>query len=262
MKWDPSRYVQFSENRNRPFFDLTGRVTAEAPRMVVDLGCGPGNLTRSLAERWPGATVLGLDASAEMVATAAKQQHAPNLSFSQLDATDWMPEPGTDVVVSNAMLQWIPEHRELIPHWLEALEPGAWFAAQVPGNFGSASHTIMRTLADSPRWAPQLAGVLRHEDAVGEPGEYLSLLLDAGFEADIWETTYTQVLTGPDPVLDWVRGTALRPVLELLDTADAAEFEAGYSALAAAAYPPVTGADGIGRTVFPFRRLFMVGRKK
>lgn len=262
MKWDPTRYVQFADHRNRPFFDLTGRITAEAPSRVVDLGCGPGNLTRSLAERWPGATVSGLDASAEMIATATGQQLAPNLDFGVVDATTWMPEPDTDVVVSNAMLQWIPEHRELIPRWLGALRPGAWFAAQMPGNFGSPSHTVMRTLADTPRWSPQLAGVLRHRDAVGEPDDYLRLLLDAGFEADVWETTYSQVLSGPDPVLDWVRGTALRPVLARLGAADAAAFEAEYSALAAEAYPSMPGPDGSELTVFPFRRIFMVGRKK
>lgn len=241
---------------------MTGRITAEAPHLVVDLGCGPGNLTRSLAGRWPGAHVRGLDASVEMVAAAGERQQAPNLEFGQGDATTWMPEPGTDVVVSNAMLQWIPGHRELIGRWLGALAPGAWFAAQVPGNFGSASHTIMRTLADSPRWAPLLAGVLPHGDAVGGPAEYLGLLLDAGFESDVWETTYSQVLAGPDPVLDWVRGTALRPVLERLGPSAAAEFEAEYSRLAVEAYPPFPGPDGKQLTLFPFRRIFMVGRKK
>ncbi len=262
MKWDPEKYVQFADYRDRPFFDLTGRVAATAPSLVVDLGCGPGPLTRSLAERWPEARVVGLDSSDEMVRKARATQHAPGLEFELADATTWMPDPGTDVLVSNAMLQWIPGHRELMARWLDALQPGAWFAVQVPGNFGSPSHALMRELAESERWAPQLAGVLRHKDAVGEPVDYLKILLAAGFEADVWETTYGQVLTGKDPVLEWVRGTALRPVLAKLNAAEAADFEADYARLVAQAYPSFEGAGGDLLTMFPFRRIFMVGRKR
>lgn len=262
MKWDPKKYVQFADHRDRPFFDLTARITAATPRAVVDLGCGPGPLTHSLAERWPDAHVSGLDLSADMIEKARKEQQAPNLNFEIIDATTWVPEPETDVLVSNAMLQWIPEHRELIAKWLEALAPGAWFAAQVPGNFGSPSHALMRQLAESARWAPQLTGVLRHDDAVGEPADYLRIMLDAGFEADVWETTYGQILSGVDPVLEWVRGTALRPILAKLDQADAAEFEREYAELVAQAYPSFPDKQGGELTLFPFRRIFMVGRKR
>lgn len=262
MKWDPEKYVQFADYRDRPFFDLTARVAAEAPRLVVDLGCGPGPLTRSLAERWPEARVVGLDSSHEMVQKARSTQRAPGLEFELADATTWMPDPGTDVLVSNAMLQWIPGHQELMVKWLDSLRPGAWFAVQVPGNFGSPSHALMRELADSERWAPRLAGVLRHKNAVGEPEGYLKILLAAGFEADVWETTYGQVLTGENPVLEWVRGTALRPILAKLDAVEAAEFEADYARLVAQAYPSFEGTGGVLLTMFPFRRIFMVGRKR
>lgn len=261
MKWDPEKYVQFADHRDRPFFDLTSRVAADGPRLVVDLGCGPGPLTRSLAERWPEARVIGLDSSAEMIEQARAQQLASNLSFDLADAQSWMPEPDTDVLVSNAMLQWIPAHRELMAKWLSALHPGAWFAVQVPGNFSSPSHALMRELADSPRWASQLAGVLRHDDAVGEPEDYLKILLAAGFETDVWETTYGQVLGGEDPVLEWVRGTALRPILAKLGPEEAGEFEREYAQLVTRAYPPFTGPAGRSLTMFPFRRIFMVGRK-
>ena len=148
-----------------------------------------------------------------------------------------MPPAETDVVVTNAALQWVPGHQEMLARWLAALQPGAWFAMQVPGNFNAPSHTLMRELAGSARWAPQLAGVLRGGESVGEPADYLGIMLDAGCTADAWETTYQQVLPGTDPVLEWVRGTALRPVLAVLSAEDGAAFEAEYAAALRAAYP-------------------------
>ncbi|SLJ96998.1 trans-aconitate 2-methyltransferase [Arthrobacter sp. P2b] len=257
MEWDPAKYVQFGDHRDRPFFDLTGRVHADRPARVVDLGCGPGNLTATLAERWPDAEVVGLDASADMLAKAA--DHAarhPSLHFEQADITHWTPPAGTDVVVSNAALQWVPGHQELMRSWLAALRPGAWFALQVPGNFNAPSHALMRDLAASERWAPKLGGVLRGGESVGEPADYLDILLDAGYSADAWETTYQQVLPGQDPVLEWVRGTALRPVLNVLSPEDGAQFEAEYAASLRGAYP-----QGRRGTIYPFRRIFAVGRK-
>ncbi|MCZ2404882.1 trans-aconitate 2-methyltransferase [Paenarthrobacter sp. Z7-10] len=257
VEWDPVKYVQFGNYRDRPFFDLTGRISAESPRRVVDLGCGPGNLTAALARRWPDAEVLGLDSSAQMIETARQLKNAPeNLSFQQGDIASWMPDAATDVLVSNAALQWVPGHQLLMKSWLAAMMPGSWLAVQVPGNFGSPSHALMRRLADSPRWRSRLGGVLRHEDAVAEPEDYLQLLLDAGWLADGWETTYQQVLQGEHPVLEWVRGTGLRPVLAVLDAEEAREFEAVYSTELDEAYPPTE--NGI---LYPFRRLFCVGQK-
>ncbi|WP_022906216.1 methyltransferase domain-containing protein [Curtobacterium sp. B18] len=269
MRWDPARYAAFADDRARPFHDLIAQVAwpsgagQEAPRRVVDLGCGPGALTATLAARWRRSTVVGIDSSAEMLASAAADPtlaDVPNLSFALGAIEDWTPGPTDDVVVTNAALQWVPSHVSLLPTWLDAMPSGSWFAMQVPGNFGSPSHALMRSVAASGRWASALDGVLRSEPVL-DPAGYLGILLDAGFAARAWETTYAQLLTGVDPVLDWVRGTGLRPALQALDAADptgatTSAFEAEYAAALRSAYPA-----GVHGTVYPFRRVFAVGRK-
>ncbi len=165
MKWDPAKYVQFGDYRDRPFFDLTARVHADAPRHVVDLGCGSGNLTATLARALAGGAgdgpgLLRGDAGPGRRPLRSRCRISPS---SHADIAGWMPSDDTDVVVTNAALQWVPGHRDLLARWLAALQPGAWFALQVPGNFNAPSHTLMRGLAESATWAGQLAGVLRHD---------------------------------------------------------------------------------------------------
>lgn len=257
--WEPTQYRKFGDFRDRPFFDLTSRIGAVAPVRVVDLGCGPGNLTATLVQRWPGASVLGLDSSAAMVAQA-QALISPGLAFEQGDIATWMPSAAgsaPDIIVSNAALQWVPGHRELMEGWLSTMRPGAWLGVQVPGNFGAPSHVLMRELAESFRWRKQLSGVLQHDDVVAEPAFYQELFLSAGARVDVWETTYNQLLQGENAVLEWVRGTALRPVLGALSASEATAFEDEYAALLVDAYP--TGEHG---TIYPFRRIFMVGEKK
>lgn len=259
MRWDPAQYAAFSDHRSRPFFDLVGRIGHAAPRRVVDLGCGPGELTAVLARRWPGAEVVGVDSSPEMIDRARALQDAPsNLVFASGDVRDWTVEPGTDVVVSNAVLQWVPGHRALLAQWARDLGQDAWVAFQVPGNFSAPSHVLMRRLAESPRWAERLASVLRHDDAVSPPEEYHRLLRHAGLETDVWETTYQHLLSGTDPVLQWVRGTGLRPVLAALTADEATDFERTYANMLTEAYPPQPD----GGTLFPFRRVFAVASKR
>ena len=260
MRWDPTQYAHYADERSRPFYDLVARVQAETPGRVVDLGCGPGELTTSLAHRWPGAEVIGIDSSPEMIAKADGLESP--VRFEVGDIAIWQPDESIDVMVSNAAFQWVPGHRELLTQWLNVLPTGAWVAWQVPGNFGSPSHTLMREVAESPRWVGQLGGVLRHEDAVHSAPEYASLLLEAGWTADAWETRYLHILSGPEPVLEWVRGTGLRPVLAVLDEhdpmgADHAEFEAEYAERLRSAYPSTEHG-----TILEFRRIFAVGQRR
>jgi trans-aconitate 2-methyltransferase len=252
--WDPRQYGLFADERNRPFFDLIARVGAVAPARVVDLGCGSGELTAALSRRWPSAVVEGIDSSAEMIAEA--RRHAgPGLRFSVGDIARWAPDEPIDLIVSNAALQWVPGHVDLLPAWAGALEAGGRLAFQVPGNFEAPSHTILRDLCRSPRWESRLAEVNRWRP-VREPADYLELLTRHGCHVEAWETTYIQVLPGDDPVLEWVKGTALRPVLTVLGAGEAREFLADYSRRLREAYP--AGPYG---TVFPFRRIFVVARR-
>ncbi|MDV6012110.1 trans-aconitate 2-methyltransferase [Haloechinothrix sp. LS1_15] len=251
--WDPSAYLDYAEPRARPFHDLLARVSAAAPRRVIDLGCGPGNLTELLAKRWPRAAVEGIDSSPEMVAAARER----GIDAHVADVIDWQPLDDADVVVCNAVLQWVPGHDRLLTRWVADLPEGAWLAVQVPGNFYAPSHVALRELAAEPRWAEQLQGVvLREDDAVDSPEGYASLLADAGCDVDAWSTTYVHRLTGPDPVLDWISGTALRPIKATLDATQWTRFRDELAPRLREAYPQRSD----GTTWFPFRRVFVVAR--
>lgn len=248
--WDPGKYLDYGDLRARPFYDLVARVAAERPRRVVDLGCGPGNLTAELARRWPDAVLEAVDSSAEMVAAAREAGVAAEVA----DVRDWTPPPDADVVVTNAVLQWIPGHADLLRRWAGQLPPGAWFAMQVPGNFAAPSHLLIRKLAESPRWVDRLRGVVLREDWVDTPREYADLFADAGCQVDAWETTYMQRLAGENAVLEWNAGTALRPIRAALAPDEWQAFREELAPLLDDAYPP--RADGT--TWFPFRRIFAV----
>jgi trans-aconitate 2-methyltransferase len=256
--WDPGQYQRFADERSRPFFDLLARVGAEDPGLVVDLGCGPGTLTVTLASRWPGAEVRGVDSSAEMIAAARARPagEGHRLSFSLGDVREWEPAGRVDVIISNAVLQWIPDHLSVLARWASFLTAGGWLAFQVPANFDQPSHAALRELAGSDRWRPLLDGVQLNRQAA-DPAEYLDLLALAGFDVDAWETTYLHVLHGDDPVVDWYKGTGLRPVLAALSPEAAAQFLDDYRARMNDAYP----AAAYG-TVFPFRRVFAVAVRR
>ena len=251
VRWDPIQYARYSDQRSRPFFDLTARIEGDDPETVVDVGCGSGELTQTLARRWPGAMVRGIDSSPEMIERASA---GGPVAFS-LGHAETFQATGVDVLVSNAALQWVPTHRELIERWASQLSPGGWLAFQVPSNFGAPSHVLMRALADSPAWRHRLGGVLRGTESVASPAEYVDRLAGAGMDVDAWQTEYQHVLRGPDPVLEWVRGTGLRPVLAALSVDDATRFSEEYAALLRDAYP----ARPYG-TLFGFSRTFVVAR--
>ena len=248
--WDPDRYGVYDDERGRPFLDLLARVRAERPRAVVDLGCGPGNLTALLKQRWPAAAVHGIDSSAEMITAA----DVPGVTFEVGDLRRWTPDEPVDVLVSNATLQWLPDHLELLPRLLRRVAPGGWLAFQVPGNFGEPSHTIRTDLAAQAPYAAHTRSVA--VPSSHEPVDYLRALQVLGCEVDVWETTYLHVLTGEDPVFTWVSGTGARPTLQALPDELRVDFEEIFRERLAEAYP----ADAEGRVVLPFRRIFAVAQ--
>jgi trans-aconitate 2-methyltransferase len=253
--WDPGQYLRYAGERARPFFDLVARVGADDPGLVADLGCGPGNLTAVLADRWPAAEVVGVDNSPEMIdAAQAEARGRDRLRFALGDVRDWRPARPLDVLVSNAVLQWVPDHLDVVRQWPGLLAPGGWLAFQLPGNFGQPTHAILLDLVRSDRWAPLLGGGALNCQA-GSPAEYLDLLARAGCSVDAWETTYLHVLHGPNPVVEWYRGTGLRPVLAALEPAQAEQFVAEYAEWVAQAY--LAAPYG---TVLPFRRVFVVAQ--
>jgi trans-aconitate 2-methyltransferase len=261
--WDPSQYLRHATHRTRPFHDLLAHIP-DPPRpspRIADLGCGAGNVTALLADRWPDARITGYDNSPAMLETAG--QHAGptpaggRLDFAPADAATWQPTETHDLIISNAALQWVPHHTDRFPHWTAALTPGGTLAFQVPGNFTAPSHTLLAGLCTSPRWHHRLADHAQRytTSPVLEPTAYAEQLTALGCHVDAWETTYIHLLHGEDPVLDWTRGTALRPVLtELADDPDATTaFLTEYRDLLRTAYP--AGPHG---TVFPFRRIFVI----
>lgn len=256
IAWDPDRYLAYADERGRPFLDLVGRVAAVDPHVVVDLGCGPGNLTSLLADRWPAAAITGVDSSDAMIRAASDSSAAGRVAFHSTDLRDWLaaaPAAGVDVLVSNATLQWLPEHLDLLPALVRAVAPGGWLAFQVPGNHDEPSHALRAGLAAEPPYAAHTAGVAAPH--AHDAATYLRALQALGCEVDAWETTYLHVLHGEDPVFTWVSGTGARPTLQALPDDLRPQFEDEFKARLRAAYPD-TG-HGV---VLPFRRIFVVAR--
>ncbi len=254
--WDAAQYQQFSDERSRPFFDLVNRIEADKPRTVVDLGCGPGNLTATLPDRWPAAEILGIDSDDNMLAAATA--HASALvSFVKGDAAVWKPNEPVDVIISNATLQWLPAHLRLLDGFVNSLTPGGWLAFQVPGNFEDPHHQAIREVMSKPKWLPVFRDVPDRVASSYPALTYVSALTHLDCKVDAWETTYVHVLTGENPVLEWVKGTALRPFLAKLTDTQRPEFLNDLAQLLTSAY----GANEFG-TLLPFRRVFAVAQRK
>lgn len=260
--WNPEQYLRFAAERARPFDDLLYRVAAMLdgpPAEVVDLGCGPGNMTATLAERFPAARVRGIDSSPEMIA-AAQRYATDRVGFALGDLREWRPTGPLDAIVSNAVLQWVPGHTELFEGWIAGLRPGGVLAFQVPASGAAQS---IRIVVERPQWKDRLSAVAsstgpRGANPVRHPESYVDELARMGCTVDAWETTYYHVLDGPDPVLEWLRGTGLRPYLDALadDPAARDAFERELGAALCEEYPP----QQYG-TVLPFHRIFVVAKR-
>lgn len=253
MVWNPQQYLKFSGHRLRPAADLLMRIPDFEVRNVADLGAGAGN--RLIKERWPGAIVVGVEGSAEMVAAGKKA--APEVEWLHQDLGSWQPAHTYDVIYSNAALHWLPDHERLFPSLMGKVEPGGILAVQMPRNFDAPSHLLIAETALNGPWRSRVEHLVT-PPPVRKPGFYHSLLAPQSENIDIWETEYLQVLEGENPVKEWTKGTWLTRYLDVLEGQEKAAFEAAYGERVAKAYPR----NAQGQTLFPFRRLFIVAQRK
>ena len=252
--WDPRQYLKFADNRLRPALDLLAQISLDSPRDVYDLGCGPGNITRLLAERWPGAAVTGIDSSSEMLVKASEE--APTFSLLRADIAQWSAPKQADLLFSNATMHWLDDHGRLLPHLLAQLVPAGVLAVQMPRNHDAPSYQLIEAAASDGPWAPRLSQVRSVLRSVESAEAYYRILAPLARQVDIWETEYLHVLEGDSPVLEWFKGTALRPYLDVLDEPNRGAFLAVYATRIAAAYPKQVD----GCTLLPFRRIFLIAQ--
>jgi trans-aconitate 2-methyltransferase len=250
--WDPAQYLKFTDQRLRPALDLMARVPLPAPGTVFDLGCGPGNVTKLLKERWPDAQVTGVDSSPEML---AKAKAVAGIAWQQSDLATWRAPTAADVVYSNAAFHWLDDHQTLFPHLLRQVAPGGFLAIQMPRQHLNPTHQILFELARKPAW--QLEAAIR-ENPSHDPQTYYDLLAPEAAMLDIWEVEYLHVLEGDAAVLNWVMGSIARPVVERLPAERRDGFLKEYGARLAQAYP--RRADG--KTLLPFLRIHVVAQRK
>ncbi len=251
MTWDPAHYLQFADDRSRPFLDLVARIQGE-PRSIVDLGCGPGHLTAVLRTRWPEATIHGVDSSQEMIDRAVADD--PHATYEVADVSAWSPAADVDAIVSNALFQWVPDQLGVIERLTSHVAPGGTFALQVPNNYAGPSHTLLHEISSRGPYASHTEHL--HADRATQPESYLELFSRLGWLADVWETTYLHVLHGEDPVFDWISSTGARPVIQALPEGLREEFTDEYKGALRVAYPHTPHG-----TVFRFERVFAVARQ-
>ena len=256
MTWNPALYRRFEDERTRPAQDLLARVVLEHPKLVVDLGCGPGNSTELLVERFVGATVTGTDTSEAMLESA--RQRLPQCQFELSDVSSWQATAAPDLIFANAVLQWVPEHERLFPRLFSALAPGGALAVQMPDNLNEPTHRLMRELASVGPWASVLGDAARIRALIPPANTYYDLLATEAESVDIWRTTYHHRLDSPADIVDWLRATGLRPFIDPLSDAQRAAFLIEYERRIAEAYP----ARLDGKRLLAFPRLFIVARRK
>lgn len=253
--WAPDLYLRFEDERTRPARDLLERVPLASPKRVVDIGCGPGNSTELLAERWPDADILGLDTSPAMIAAA--RQRLPDCRFELADIATWVPAEAPDVIFANAVLQWVPDHRQLLPRLLASLAPGGVLAIQMPDNLGEPSHAAMRETAREPAFAAITAEAAGARTTLPPlPDTYDALAAEAA-AVDVWRTHYHHRMEDPAAIVEWLKATGLRPFLDALPADLRPAFLASYEARIDAAYPRRSD----GRRLLAFPRIFIVAQR-
>jgi trans-aconitate 2-methyltransferase len=256
MVWDARQYTSFEAERTRPVRDLVSAIPAEAVRLAVDLGCGPGNSTEVLAGRFPAAEVSGLDSSPDMIEAARKR--LPGLRFDLADIPAWDDPRRFDVILANAALQWVPDHAALMPFLAGKLAPGGSLAVQMPDNLDEPAHRLMREVAAAGPWAKKLAGAAGARAPRLPAAWYYALLRPHVARVDVWCTVYHHVLSGgTDAVVEWFKGSGLRPFLTPLDAAETEGFLTAYRTALVDAYPPLSD----GSVLLPFPRLFFVATR-
>lgn len=251
--WEPQTYLRYADVRFRAGLDLIARIPKSDYPSIYDLGCGTGHLTRILADTFPGSSVTGIDSSPEMLAEAGRE--FPKMAWQRADITSWRPPGPAGLIYTNAALQWVPDHGQLLPSLVSQLQPGGILAMQVPRHFESPSHLELKELVMQHEWRAKLEPLLLA--TIPPPETYWRWLSPHTRNLDVWETIYLQVLDGKDPVVNFMRGTALRPFLSVLPEAEAAKFLDAFAKRMAIAYPPQPS----GQTLFPFRRMFLVAQR-
>lgn len=251
--WNPSTYLQFEAYRARPVEDFLPRISVNVDGPIFDLGCGPGNITLKLKQKWPEREVVGLDSSGEMLVEARKSPNPETITWTQGDITEWSAQPKAALVFANASLQWVEDHASLFPRLLENIAPGGVLAVQMPLTSDAPYQLCIRSVITSPKWKNKLKGVEPHIDAHAA-SYYYELLHRHCTTIDLWQTNYHHVLTGTDPVVNWMSGTGLRPILTQLNDKDRLEFLADYAAETRHHYAPQSD----GKTLFTMRRLFIL----
>ncbi len=257
--WDAKQYLRFNDQRTRPCRELAARIAIETPQRVIDLGSGPGNSTSVLAERWPGSGLTGLDSSPEMIAAAQKAYPHWNWRIGDIAAWAGQNDQTYDVVFSNAALQWVDDHAAIFPKLLARVAVGGALAIQMPANFDAPAHRIMRELAASPAWRDHFpAGGVR-EWHVHDLAAYHDILAPIAAAVDFWQTEYLHIMADAAAIVEWYKGTGLRPFLDALaNDQQKADFTAQYVEGIARAYPVRKD----GRVIFPFRRLFLIAYQR
>jgi trans-aconitate 2-methyltransferase len=255
LAWSASQYVKFEDERTRPARDLLAQVPLVEARTIVDLGCGPGNSTELLAARYPDAEITGVDAAPDMLVAARKR--LPSRSFVEADIASWAPAEPVDLLFANALFQWIPDHLAVLARLMDHLAPGGVLAVQMPDNLGEPTHMLMEEVAHSGAWAAGFANRAIRRQLLPEPATYFETLGPKSARLDVWHTIYNHPLADAAAIVEWVKGTGLRPYLEAVEPDLRESFLGAYLERIAALYPPL--ADG--RVLLRFPRLFLVAVK-